>query len=107
MTMNNFAKGPWKLEINAHGAPIKEIIDFDGRGVCEIYEWDTPDAVWRKARLIAHAPELLIELRQAVIQMELAAECLRNGRNDEALLHVSSLMRSKREAISIASGDSE
>lgn len=27
-------------------------------------------------------PELLIELRQAVIQMELASDCIENGRND-------------------------
>ena len=57
------------------------------------------------ARLIAAAPELLIELRQAVIQMEMAAECIQEGRYDEALLHASSLMRSKRAAIAKATGE--
>lgn len=57
------------------------------------------------ARLIAAAPELLIELRQAVIQMEMAADCIQNGRYDEALLHASSLMRSKRAAIAKATGE--
>lgn len=57
------------------------------------------------ARLIAASPELLIELRQAVIQMEMAAECIQNGRYDEALLHASSLMSSKRAAIAKATGE--
>ncbi len=59
------------------------------------------------ARLVAASPELLIELRQAVIQMEMAAECIQEGRYDEALLHASSLMRSKRAAISKATGEQE
>lgn len=68
--------------------------------------WDPEHAEESEAnaRLIAAAPELLIELRQAVIQMEMAAECIQNGRYDEALLHASSLMRSKRAAIAKAMG---
>lgn len=58
------------------------------------------------AHLIAAAPELVIELRQAIIQMEMAAECIEKGRYDEALLHVSSLMRSKKEVLSKATGES-
>lgn len=56
------------------------------------------------ARLIATAPELLIELRQAVVQLEMVAECLTEGRHDEALLYASSLMRTKRNAIAKATG---
>lgn len=44
-------------------------------------------------------PELAIELQQALVQMEMAQECLCEGRNDEALLHVSAMMRSKRNAL--------
>lgn len=58
------------------------------------------------ARLIAAAPDLVIELRQAIIQMEMAAECIEKGRHDEALLHVSSLMRSKKEVFAKATGES-
>jgi hypothetical protein len=56
------------------------------------------------ARLIAVAPELLFELQQAVSQMKMAADCLEAGRTDEALLHVCSLMRTKRAAIAKATG---
>ena len=63
------------------------------------------DEVMKMACLIAAAPDLLIELRQAVIQMEMAAECIESKRYDEALLHVSSLMRSKRAAIAKATGE--
>ena len=54
------------------------------------------------ARLIAAAPELLEQLQSAVLQMEMAASCIEAGRIDEALLHASSLMRQKREAIAKA-----
>ena len=52
-------------------------------------------------------PELLIELRQAVIQMEMASDCIEKGRSDEALLHVNSLMRQKRAVISKAESINE
>ncbi|WWO60456.1 hypothetical protein [Stenotrophomonas phage SOVA965] len=58
------------------------------------------------ARLIASSPDLVIELRQAIIQMEMAAECIEKGRYDEALLHVSSLMRSKKKVLAKATGES-
>ena len=58
------------------------------------------------ARLIASAPDLLIELRQSVIQMEMAAECIEKGRYDEALLHVCSLMSYKKATIANATGES-
>ncbi len=103
--MSKYSKGPWSVVVNDHGSPIKEVVGSDGRGICEIYEGDKPEAVWATANLIAAAPDILIELRQAVIQMEMAAECIQNGRYDEALLHASSLMHSKRAAIAKATGE--
>ncbi|CAL1778190.1 hypothetical protein BRC2024_HCTLARHO_CDS_0007 [Acinetobacter phage vB_AbaS_Silvergun] len=53
----------------------------------------------------AAVSELIIELKQSVVQLEMAAECIEAKRYDEALLHASSLMRSKRQAIARAKGE--
>ena len=60
-----------------------------------------------KARLIAAAPELLKELKSAVAHMDLAADCIENGRIDEALLHLRSLSRERHDAISKATGEQQ
>jgi hypothetical protein len=56
------------------------------------------------AHLIAAAPDLLDQLRAAVIQLEMAFSCIEAGRLDEALLHCGSMMRSKKAAIAKATG---
>lgn len=40
---------------------------------------------------------LLEALKEAMQQMEMAAECVENGSTDEALLHLRSLMRQKKK----------
>lgn len=107
MIWNKYSQFPWKVQVNEHGAPIKEIVANDGRAVCEVYEGDAADAVWNNAALLAAAPDLAIQLSHAITQMEMAAECIEQLRFDEALLHVSSMMRSKKEAIAKATGESE
>ena len=55
-------------------------------------------------RLMKAAPVLLAELKQAAMQMEMAAEAIEAGRYDEALLHVNSMCRGRKEAIAKATG---
>ncbi|THD06149.1 hypothetical protein [Rhodanobacter lindaniclasticus] len=59
------------------------------------------------ARLIAAAPVLLEELRNATVQMDMAAECIEAGRYDEALLHVRSMERKRTAAIAKATGETK
>lgn len=51
------------------------------------------------------APDLFEACMRADQQMELAAECVEAGRYDEAILHLRSLSRGRREAIKKALGD--
>lgn len=70
MTANKYTPGPWQLVVNDHGSPIKEIVGSDGRGICEVYEGDKPEAVWASAHVIAAAPELLEFIQHAADQLE-------------------------------------
>lgn len=104
--MSKHTPGPWQWE--KRGGAFRAIEGASGTivAVTEEYAGDAwIDISEANARLIAAAPELLIELRQAVIQMGMAADCIQNGRYDEALLYASSLMRSKRAAIAKATGE--
>lgn len=97
--MNKYTPGPWftkkaRTLINVKGAC--------GEQITQVSIYRENDAI-----LISCAPDLVIELRQAIIQMEMAAECIEKGRYDEALLHVSSLMQSKKEVLAKATGESE
>lgn len=104
--MSKHTPGPWTWNEDFEGlrgasnADVLNYADYEGMWLS-----DYKGCRQANARLIAAAPDLLIELRQAVIQMEMAAECIENRRYDEALLHVSSLMRSKRAAITKATGE--
>lgn len=105
--MNKHTKGEW--HIGGHNKCT--IYDQYGQRIANSFEGVLviqrgDDECAANARLIASAPDLVIELRQAIIQMEMAAECIENGRYDEALLHVSSLMRSKKEVLAKATGES-
>jgi hypothetical protein len=51
------------------------------------------------AFLMSKAPELWRALAQAQKQLEMASECLANGRVDEAMLHTNSLWRERKELI--------
>jgi hypothetical protein len=104
IAMSKHTPGPWQL---AEKYNCKDVRAVDGPYVADCnasaaIDWRTKEA---NARLIAAAPEMLIELRQAVIQLEMAAECIEKGRYDEALLHASILMSSKRAAIAKATGE--
>ena len=114
--MNSYTKGPWAVQ-KAEDCMGRKLDDMVGWVVtAEDHDlWISTGPTWdpehseeseANARLIAAAPDLVIELRQAIIQMEMAAECIENGRYDEALLHVSSLMRSKKEVVAKATGES-
>lgn len=96
--MSKHTPGPWSLWGKANPS---QVISYEHGFIAQTVGGNDE----ANARLIAAAPELLIELRQAVIQMEMAAECIQEGRYDEALLHASSLMRSKRAAIAKATGE--
>lgn len=101
-----FTPGPWSADkcrsgwaVYAYGSgdAVVRTEDDEGRYGAIDKEAD--------AHLIAVAPELYEELVQAVIQMEMAAECIEKMRYDEALLHVSSMMRTKRTALAKARGE--
>lgn len=100
--MSKHTPGPWKLA-------GKTTISNDGEDFCLAnvgtfsIEQEEAEA---NARLIAVAPELLEALIGAVAQMSLAADCIENGRFDEALLHIRSLSREKHAAIAKATGQS-
>jgi hypothetical protein len=49
--------------------------------------------------LMSKAPELWRALAQAQKQLEMASECLANGRVDEAILHTNSLWRERKDLI--------
>ena len=102
--MSKHTPGPWYVGCEDEDTGEIEVISGVRPYVCLVLPGAIDDVTPANARLIAAAPDLLIELRQAVIQMEMAAECIENKRYDEALLHVSSLMRSKRAAITKATG---
>lgn len=51
------------------------------------------------AFLMSKAPELWRALTQAQKQLEMASECLADGRFDEAMLHTNSLWRNRQELI--------
>lgn len=107
--MNSYTKGPWE-DVGANEQGERCIYGSDDSAVAVTIPCGNPDQ-WpdrsiSNARLIVSAPDLVIELRQAIIQMEMAAECIENGRYDEALLHVSSLMRNKKKVLAKATGES-
>lgn len=106
--MSKHTPAPWIVRFRADGSSYISMGDPSNgphKAADLFLTADGGDSDLADARLIAAAPELLIELRQAVIQMEMAAECIQEGRYDEALLHASSLMRSKRAAIAKATGE--
>lgn len=55
-------------------------------------------------RLATSAPELLEQLQAAMRQMSLAYDAIQAGRTDEAMLHLGSLNRQRREVIAKALG---
>ena len=67
-------------------------------------QWEA-DETRANARLIAAAPDLLIELQSAVIQLRAAGDAIEAGRYDEALLHARSMMGPKLKAIAKATGE--
>lgn len=104
--------GPWTAEKNTDQSQHIKVIHHSNkpgaatRTIAKVtcrMSWSAEQKA--NARLIAAAPDLLEELRQAIIQMDLASECIENKRYDEALIHVSSLMRYKRAAIAKATGE--
>lgn len=100
MSAHKHTPGPWELH---ESVTHVRVVAADGENIW--FEDKRCPRVIEDARLIAAAPELLAEVQQAVIQMEMAAECIQSKRYDEALLHVTSLMRSKRAAIAKATGE--
>lgn len=96
--MSNYTNGPWKLDVTPNGCPIKEILAADGRGVCEIYEGDSPDKVWANSYLIAASPQLLEALSMAFARlMEIEIS------NDISIPH--ELREASRAAIAKATGE--
>ena len=108
-----FTKGPWNANFTRFsgwvvGFHITDLEHGSLRPICEAYDKTgamNPNEIAANARLIAAAPELLEALMGAVAQMSLAADCIENGRFDEALLHIRSLSREKHAAIAKATGE--
>lgn len=103
--MSKHTPAPWYWEngyrglVGENGDCVLDYADCEGMWLPTYL-----DQAEANARLISAAPELLQELQSAVVQMEMAADCIEQRRYDEALLHVSSLMRAKKEAIAKATG---
>lgn len=109
MSRLNFTEGPW--HIRTFDGSQWTIDDQNDNSIAQAQQVKPlPDdrlQVERtaNARLISAAPELLEACMRADQQMELAGDCIEAGRYDEALLHIRSLSRARRQAIAKALGE--
>jgi len=109
MSKAQHTPGPWAIdeEMDCYTGGYHIRTD-DGYAICGL--WDqytslTEDAQKANALLIASAPELLEALEAAHNQMSMAYECVEKGFYDEALVHLGSMSRLRKEAIAKAKGD--
>lgn len=107
--MSNTTKhtpGPWKVFRPKTSNATFGIDSISGEAVVWFGE-EPHNGICRveDARLISAAPELLDELQSALVQMSMAADCVENGYYHEALLHLRSMIKTKRAAIAKATGE--
>lgn len=111
MSEGKHTPGPWKQSHRKqpNGDYITQVYCAGGETIANVawYPVELGDGITgtsrgANARLIAAAPDLLEALQQSINQMQMAGDAIENGRYDEALLHVRSLMRSKLDAIAKA-----
>jgi hypothetical protein len=101
--MSKYTPGPWIAQTDPDAISSDDwVIGIEGAPIDYVATCSRRDA-----SLIAAAPIILQELKNANSQMDMAAECIVKGRYDEAMLHVCSMGRLRVAAIAAATGEAK